>query len=383
VCAAATEARLASPGPVAAELSGGVDSSSVVGLVEYLRRAGRHNKPLVAYSMVFPGRCDETAYSRAVARQLGVVTREVHPQPAGAELYEPQVQRYLDLHDYPNMMMHRAHFLAAKEEGCRVFLGGQGGDDWFSGNLYSFADSLRHLRLDHLMTDVHIYARAAGWRASLPALWHSGVKPLAPDYLRRAARRAKGKTRLPAWLEPTFCNDIGLADRTRTRARAQAQMDVSLASGMVASYLDDGWHAHASEFRGRAIASMGQEYRDPFDDRRVVEMALAFPPDQRRRGDVTKYVLRAAMAGLIPESVRTRTDKGDFSHTFYEDLRLQGGSQLFTGMVLEELGWVDGSKVRAMYDQLDHYYRHGGISPEHLYPPWMILAVERWLRAVI
>ena len=99
--------------------------------------------------------------------------------------------------------------------------------------------------------------------------------------------------------------------------------------------------------------------------------------------DCTKYVLRAAMAGLMPESVRSRRDKAEFSHMFCEELRVQGGSALFTGTVLEDLGWIDGEQVRAMYEQIDRWYRApDGFRPRHLWSLWTLLSVERWLRVI-
>ena len=378
--ATATEVRLQSPWPVAAELSGGVDSSSLISLAEYLRTTGRYNGRLEAYSMVFPGRdCDETLYIREVARYCDMPVHEFRPGPAGEGPYLAQVQQYLDLPDYPNMMMHRTHWVVARQRDCRVVLTGQGGDQWFEGSLYSYSDSLRRLRLGRLVADLRVSVKASGWRASTADLFYYGLKPLLPPALVESIHRLAGQAFPPAWLDESFCRDISLAERIRTPTPNAP----SFATGDIATRLIDGFETHANEFADRAIASTRQEHRDPFDDRRVVEFALALPEDQRRRGGLTKYVLRSAMAGLMPESVRSRRNKAEFSHVFYEELRVQGGLALFTGTVLEDLGWIDGKQVRAMYEQIDRWYRSpDGSLPRHLWSLWTLASVERWLRVM-
>jgi asparagine synthase (glutamine-hydrolysing) len=148
--------------------------------------------------------------------------------------------------------------------------------------------------------------------------------------------------------------------------------------------LVDGLEMHQFEFLDRYLASLGLEYRHPLSDRRIVEFALAIPESERRRGETTKHGLRAAMAGLIPESVRTRRGKVDFSHVFYEDMKAQGGPRLFRNMRIQDLGWVDTGRLRAMYKVVDAWYR-SGTGPQHagaVWPLWLALSVERWLRVV-
>src|SRR5262249_8694936 len=63
----AVHCRMRSSGPIAAHVSGGIDSSSVAGLAESRRRVSPSGDPLTLISMVFPGLpCDEASFSRAV-----------------------------------------------------------------------------------------------------------------------------------------------------------------------------------------------------------------------------------------------------------------------------------------------------------------------------
>ena len=59
----------------------------------------------------------------------------------------------------------------------------------------------------------------------------------------------------------------------------------------------------------RAGAHIGLENRTPFLDYRIVEFAFEIPDSLKIRGGTSKYILREASRGLIPEEIRTRTDK--------------------------------------------------------------------------
>lgn len=381
VCDAATEPRLASPWPLALALSGGVDSSSVLGAVRHLREGGRYDGAMEVFAMVYPGRdCDESPYIRAMAQDHHLDVHEFNPAPVGAAPYEAQVRRHLDLSDYPTGMMHRGYLAAARKLDCRVLLTGNGPDEWFTGSELSLADRLRRGRLRGLMADVRTGAGSSSPRAMAEHLMRFGLLPNLPDRATQLVRSAAGRTACPNFLRPSFCQGAKLEDRALRRTGRRP----TFASAATAAHLSDGWQAHAHEVEDRAMASAGLESRDPFADRRVVEFALAIPDEQRSRAGVTKFVLRQAMAGLIPDSVRMRSDKGNYSHLFCEELRLQGGAQLFVDLELDQRGWVDGQRLSAMYEHLDASYRAGDPAyHRHLWPLWLVVAVERWLRATI
>ncbi|MBA2506064.1 MAG: hypothetical protein H0V29_08985 [Thermoleophilaceae bacterium] len=375
VCGDAAAGRLETSSGVAVELSGGLDSSSVIGIVEHLREQGRHDTPVEAYSLVFPGLpCDETDHIRTVVAHCGVRSHELRPAATPAEEYETQARRYLDLPEYPNGMQSGL-FEAALAAGSRVLFTGTGPDEWLTGSLFSYIDLVRRLRIRRLAAEVRSEAEVWGWRESLRLLWRYGLRAQVPAGLRSGVARTLGRSTCPPWLRADFCLESGLEERLQRLPRHGEPGP---------GQLDDGWRAHATESAERARAAAGMEARDLFDDRRVVEYVLALPHEQLRRGHVTKHVLRQAVAGLIPESVRSRSDKADFSYAFREELRLHGGPALFRDLAMEDLGWVDGLKVRDMYAEFERGYslEAGPKNGQVLWQLWLISSMERWLRAL-
>ena len=57
-------------------------------------------------------------------------------------------------------------------------------------------------------------------------------------------------------------------------------------------------------------AAYGQEVRDPTQDRRVIELCLSIPDDQYQRGGVDRRLIRRAMRGYLPDTVRLNTRRG-------------------------------------------------------------------------
>lgn len=378
ICATVFRTLLPSPWPVAVALSGGLDSSAVVGLVEHVRRTAKLDVGTHIFSMVYPGLdCDESSYIRDVAALHDLRVHEFLPTAVGAAAYEAQVGTYFDLPDYPMMMAHRSYWGAAKELGCRTLFSGKGPDEWLAGSDYALADDLRQGRLKSAFGDLRRVVDSSGRRAAGRHLWRHGVRPQLPAWAWRLARTARSRSACPEFLTGAFCQAIDLDDRLRRPlppGPGFAQRDIAVR-------LSGGWQVHGNEMGDRATASAGLEARDPFDDRRLVEFALAIPEGQRRRGLCAKVVLRNAVGGLIPPSVRGRTDKANYSHLFPEEMAAQGGRELFAGLELVQRGWIDASRALAMYDHLDEQFRKG--NPEfhrHLWSLWMILSVDRWIR---
>ncbi|KAF0239669.1 MAG: hypothetical protein FD180_5202, partial [Planctomycetota bacterium] len=129
--------RLRSSGPVAADLSGGLDSSSIVGMAQSLYKEGAADrKGFEAFSLAFPGRkCDESSYINEVAKMWGITPIIVEGASCPPGLFEASATRSLDFPGYPNSAIALPIRRLARERGFRVVLTGAGADEWLSGAL--------------------------------------------------------------------------------------------------------------------------------------------------------------------------------------------------------------------------------------------------------
>lgn len=361
---------LAASEPVAAELSGGVDSSSVVGVASHLLR-GDGRRALELFSLVFPGRpADESPYIHEVARHAGLVAHEFAPGPLGQVFYDDEQRRTLLPAGPPNLSMHHAHLVDARRRGCRVVLTGQGGDEWFSGSPYAYADDLRRLRLRGLR------GRAREARMVFPN--HSAAHQLVRDGLLPLTRRPHHARPTVDFLPAAFRASVALDDRLRRPALRGTWK----ASAHLATSLDHGGAVHASERAEQAFLAAGLERRSPFDDRRLIELALGLPDDVRRRGVTTKWVVREAMDGFVPDAVRSRLDKARFGFLVPEEMEAHGGISIFDDLALADLGWVDGQRLQRDYADMVRAAREGKGHPA-TWALWTVHCTDRWIRSIL
>ena len=384
----AVRCRLRSYGPVGTELSGGVDSSSIAGVLQSLyREGGLTNSGFETFSLVFPGMpCDESVYIQDVVRMWDITSNTVGPSGPEPFCYVEEVRRYQDFPEYPNGVMSYPLMALAREKGFRVILTGSGGDDWLTGSFYHYADFLRQLKFVSLIRQIHS-DRQFSFDAGIPAiifpalpLLRVGLFPLVPGAARHAIKRALGRDGRPPWVDALFARRIQLSERLNADARHQfpsfAQQDIY--SGLVS-----GWLSQGNELGNRSEAWFGVERRHPFLDRRVVEFALALPEEQRWRRDQPKFVLRQALRGLLPESIRRRHTKADFSHVFAEALQALGGERLFDSLAVAAMGWVDGGQIRGMYRQMAQRYAQADPTYiSYIWKLWMIFGIELWFNTV-
>lgn len=379
----AVRSRLRSHRPIGADLSGGLDSSSVVSMAQRLYQEGATpNRGLETFSLVFPGlACDESSYIHDVAQRWEspstLLVAETHP----VRHYVAQVERDFDFPEYPNSAMSAPLRIQARAKGITVMLDGSGGDEWLSGSDCQYADLVRTRRFLELFRQVCSDRRAtSGFFPAWPLL-RLGVWPLLPQAMRVTIRRLSRRDGVPPWLTPQFARHIHLTERLQLETARR--FGFSFAQEDIYRTLLSGWQSQGNEMGDRLSARLSMEERSPLNDRRIIEFACAVPAEQHRKREPSKSLLREAMTGLLPESVRQRRTKAEFSHTFAETLRTQGGSTLLGSLLTEKLGWVRGEQVRNMYRaMIDLYGKGDSRYTQHIWPLWMIFGIEMWLSAV-
>jgi asparagine synthase (glutamine-hydrolysing) len=359
-------------------LSGGLDSSAVLGAAASL--AGPD--AIRAFTASFPGLdCDETPFSAEMTAHAGVDAdiEPVEAQPP--EWFHTQAERFLDVPDAPNGAMFEGLKARAAARGVNVLLFGCGGDEWFTGSVFRYGDWLRQGRLWRIARQVPLDARTYGWRRSVYLATRVGMWPTAPKRVRLVVRRLLGREgRTPRWLEPRFADRIDLADRL---AWELPEGFASFAQADIFRTGTSGINVHSDEMEDRSAARAGLEQRYPFYDRRLIEFALAIPEDQRCRGVYEKYVLRNAVRPWVPDRIRARLGKAEFSDPYVRALRTLGGARAFRALRAADLGWIDGACLSRMYAEMERLHAAG--SPRYRWltePLWAALSIELWLGAV-
>jgi asparagine synthase (glutamine-hydrolysing) len=329
--ARAVRTRLHGEGPVAAALSGGLDSSAIACMARDLL-AGEGRLPLRTFTAIFPGlpeadrrRVDEREYVDAVVATGGFEHHFVEADSVGPLEDATAVVRQLDEANHaPNLYVHRALYAQAHRHGARVFLDGVDGDTTVSHGLAYLAELAGRGRFRKMAAEAMAITRRAGRRHN-PArvAWDYGLRPLVPVAAVAAWRKAPGRSRcrVPGQrlLNPGFARRAGAEDRARAAladtvdvaGTAREDHRQGLASGLI---------PHVLEVADKAAAAFAVEPRYPFFDHRLIEFCVGLPGDQKLRSGWTRFILRSAMTGILPEAVRRRTDKANLTPTFTRGL---------------------------------------------------------------
>ena len=233
-------------------------------------------------------------------------------------------------------------------DGARVVLTGIGGDEWFGGAYQHSADLLRRGRFvsaaRQLWADGHnpdafhgvkVLARSCVWAAT-PAPARRVIKGMLPrrDLVPRGFNRA-------------FAADVSLVERITPEPVDRRFPTLAAAAIHAAALHPDG--VNTWDEGARHVSLWGHELSAPLLDRRLAEFAMAIPEQQRWSGDETKRVLRAAVAGLLPDEVRMRRRKSDPGAVTFGELRRMHAQGAFTHMELAEAGVLDQAAVESQF----------------------------------
>lgn len=371
-------------GPVACELSGGLDSTTLLALA-----TEQLGQPLSTYSMVFPGvafaphgdRLDESGFIDIATAAFGAASTRYDPRTLTSDAALRVMRAHGDLPDWPNADFVRWPMVtAAAADGHRVLLTGVGGDQWLTGTSARLPALLARGRVFEAWRFFRAAQVRPGMEASAAGLLRRVVSAATPRAVVRAYRRLRPATPWPAWLRPEFVRASGLAERlARLTTRVPDVEDPVMRDSLMRFAGAEGATAREGIFRSADDA--GIEARHPFFDRRVVEFVLTLPDDLRFRDGQTRYILRRAMASRLPPAIAARRDKGDG-----DMLTIQALSQVLRSMDtrswhLADAGWVDGDAVRAAaaaFLATDPWSRPPSAGDHRL---WDAVAVELWLRA--
>jgi len=381
----AVRCRLRTQKRVGAELSGGLDSSSVVCMAQSLFQEGCvPDSGFETFSLVFPGlACDESAYIRDVIEMWNINANTLPPGVPELSRHAQQVDRYYDIPDYPNGSMSDPIEALAKKKGFRVLLRGVGGDEWFTGSNYRYADLLRKFKFISFIRQVRSDS-AVSSAVPLPSnpLVNWALKPLIPRNLKRKLRRfSKRHQSPPAWIDLEFAQRVNLPDRLHTDVDWHRFSSFAQAGHYISA--TSGYQTHAIEMEERSASWFGIEMRQPLNDRRIIEFGLTLPEEQRLRNNQKKFILRQGMRDYLPVSVLQRATKAEFCIVFLKALQALGGENLFKSLSIASMGWVDEKKILLMYRQIDRSdLQAGGESYEHVWPLWHIFGIELWFNTV-
>jgi asparagine synthase (glutamine-hydrolysing) len=373
--------RLAGDGLTAVLMSGGLDSSSIAAVAASSAPPGA----LAAYSAEFPDHpaVDESVLIAQLRSTLGLggMTAEVRAGGLLASALQWSGAWELPLASWGEFWAGPL-LGAAHRAGAQVVLGGDGGDELFDCRAYLMADRLLAARPDQafaLARELPGAGQRPSRRDLALAAREYGLIGAIPYGPHECARRLRARRGLPGWL------------------RDKAAQHVLASSDPLAWKRLDGprWWAYDAhvltvgverlgvfENHRRRASSAGLESRHPLFDLELLELGLRLPPRASFDRFLDRPVLRAAMAGLVPDAVRLRRQKALFDSLLVDSLSGPDGTAIrrLLSSPRAELGaYVELADVRS--ELLERKPDSGAAGFRWMYQIWRLATAECWLRA--
>ncbi len=378
----AVQSQLRVNGRLGSDLSGGLDSSSVVSVAVPLLN-DRQRQQFEVFSMSFPGTdFDETHYIRDVVDKWNLKANLIEPRQHPIPDPYQQARQYQYIPNYPNGSMGDALYQLAREKGFSVLLTGAGGDEWFTGSNYCPADLLRNFQWLTLFRYLRAETQASDDNLMdilRYSLLRRGISPLVSPSIKRVLRQFRRRPiKIPEWINQQFAERIHLIERNTRNIFAERKLH-SFARIELFQSIATSMNIHTYEMEERYAATFNVELRQPFHSQPIIEFGLGIPEAQRRRDGTTKYVLRQAMQGILPESVRQRQTKAEFSAVMPPAMEALGGRSFFDNLQTEQRGWVLSAPLQARYSEMEYYWNEQDDRYKSMvWDLWLAMALEVW-----
>ncbi|MFH1198789.1 MAG: asparagine synthase (glutamine-hydrolyzing) [Candidatus Omnitrophota bacterium] len=374
----AVKVRLYSDVPLGAFLSGGIDSSTVVGLMSELMP-----ERVKTFSIGFEERdYSELKYAKNIADKFDTEHHEFMVKPKAIEILPLMVERYGE--PYSDSSCIPTYYVSREtRRHVTVALNGDGGDELFAGyeRYQAMFLSQKYQRLPQLPRKIinsfiHLLPNYLGPGSKIKSMKnfiYAASLPMAERYLRWA----------------------GIVD-TVTKKNIYSDNFASLVSGadplkFIEPYLNDSqpWALIDSMLQVDMlnylpydllvkvdIASMANslEVRSPFLDTKFMEFAASLPAEYKMKHLVKKYILKKAIKDLVPEKNVYRRKMG-FSVPIGEWLKgdLKG---LLSDALLSKKFTARGYFKQPVIEEMLKQHLSG--KRDHAFKLWSILMLELW-----
>jgi asparagine synthase (glutamine-hydrolysing) len=305
--------RVDSEKAVGAELSGGLDSSTIAAIAaKFISiKSFSHILPDEFLGKIHPFK-DEREYIRQLADFAGISERYVvtSEEPGLADVLELHVSDFKYITQQNFSVFSDQLYSKVSHEGVAVLLSGFGGDEVITSKSGNYLDELaRAGNWEDLKTDLKeskltkaqyfifffryilkfkftpIY-NFLRWLKSDKAWWKEKFQYLA--------------------LNKEFSNKMIISKRYH---QYYSRINPNLFQERNIERIT---HPHVSqrlEYCNTSARKYGIEYRYPFLDKKLIEFYLSMPPRLKARNEIKRYAIREAMKGFIPETIRLRNDK--------------------------------------------------------------------------
>ncbi len=331
--------RLRSDVPVGVCLSGGLDSSTIMSILT--RKFGRRD--INSFSAVYGGSFEHDE-SRFINEYRDEISDMHFITPDHDTLFN-DMEDFVNAHGEPipstsPYAQYKVMEIAKKK--VKVTLDGQGADEELAGYHYFFGNYFKELLLRFRF--ITLAAEMISYRRRHHSLYayKTFLYFLLPAYLKTRLRSRKA-----GYISEGFYSEYKSGNKIAGELYSSGSLNEALLRHFEMKL------EHLLKWEDRNSMHFSLEARLPFLDYRVVEHCLSLPSKEIIRQGMTKHILRRQTAGLLPESIRDRTDKTGFDTPEDEWFRKENFREFISDVINSEsfrgMGYVNPDMASVLY----------------------------------
>ena len=293
------ELRLRSDVKVGTCLSGGLDSSAISAIAKKLYLETTQNELTAIHARSIDAATDESGFAKKVASYVNLDLHIVTPSTEDFKsLVDEVIYTQEEPFGSPSMFMGYLVFKRAKELNCKVMLNGQGGDEVLLGYERYFSSYLFGMNLSSFIKQLWLQRKNSGLKLHEPVLYF-----LYFTSFKLRKKMLQKRSYLTKEIKRSFSFDT-LKENVESFKNIQSLQKHEISVAQL---------PHLLRYEDRNSMRHSIETRLPFLDYRIVEAGISFVPSLKIRDGWTKYILRKALYGFLPNSVIWRKNKLGFN----------------------------------------------------------------------
>jgi len=317
--AEAVKCRLRSNHPIGFDLSGGLDSSSIVCMSKKIA-----STKINTFSMVFDeiSDSDESAYIKKVIEEGGIDAFFVNGDEIDPLNNIKSILWHIEQPLYtPNIAIIWKKYEKMQDKNIRVLLSGQGGDQCISLGRNYFKDLFVNFEWGKMISELSLNSDVIKWSKSR-IFFNKAFLPTIFDFVpfyffkKQLYRRLFSKKK---FLNQEFSRKINLEEYEKefyqnyyTAGTARKTHYFSLTFPVQSLF----------EWIDLATAAFSIEPRYPYFDKRLIEFCYGLPTDLKFKNGWNRYIQRMAMENILPKEIQWRNNKTGYDSVHRRNLLL-------------------------------------------------------------
>ena len=371
----AVSCRMRSAFLVGYELSGGMDSSSIVCAAS--KQLGKNLK-LKTFSIVFDffPKSDEREFINSVIDKYNINSilifgDKIKPLKDIKKIFQHQEQPFFS----PFITTKWAVYHKMKKHDIRVVLSGTGGDAVISYGDYYLKELATNFRWYKLFKEIKGFSKRSNV-SFINIFLQKVFFPLIPEYFKKLLPSNSKKQPNVSILNPEFEKKMNINKSLNDiywNPYLEANNPKKMHYFLIKSFFD----IHALEVENKSTSAFNLEPRYPFLDKRLVEFCYAIPTSMKFKGGWSRYILRIAMEGILPKKNQWRPYKYGIEDVYVQNFLLFEKELLnkiiFKNKVIDR--YVNLKEIESTY--LEFKKGYSGMKSMDI---WLVTLTYLWLK---